>query len=184
MKLLACLLALGTVTGTSILNLQPILAQVNGGNDNGSGRESISAPLAGNRRTVYAAPSQTAVNEFSRSLTATSLGDVATFDVINGGATAPLIAALLPAGIPADGATSKAATTLASTLQGLRSSNGNIDAAKLNASAIAYNNYVKALIGEIGPEKAIATAPIGQKAVQGLLVQLLQIANRAASAPK
>jgi hypothetical protein len=184
MKLLAYLLALGTVTGTSLLNLQPVIAQVSGGNDNGSGRESISAPLAGNRQTVYASPSQTAIDQFSRSLTANSLGDLSTFEVINGGAPAPLIAALLPAGVPADGATSKAATTLASTIQGLRSSNGNIDAAKLNASAIAYNEYVKALVGEIGPEKAIATAPSGQKAVQRLLLQLLQIANRAASAPK
>ena len=183
MKLLACLLALGTMTGASLLNLHPALAQVSGGNDNGSGRESISVPLAGNRQTVYAAPIQTAVNQFSQSLTATNLGDLVTFDVINGGAPAPLIAGLLPAGVPADGATSKAATTLASALQGLRS-NGNIDAAKLNASAIAYNEYVKALVSEIGPEKAIANAPIGQKVVQRLLVQLLQIANRAASAPK
>ncbi len=184
MKLLAYLLALGTVTSGSFSNLTPVLAQVNGGNDNGSGREAITAPLAGSRQTVYVAPSQNAVNQFSQALTATSLGDPATFDVINGGAPTPFIAALLPSGVAIDGATGKAATTLAGTMQGMRSSNGNISAVKLNAAVVAYNEYVKALVGEIGPEKAIANAPNTQKVVQGLLAQLIQVANRAALAPR
>ena len=64
----------------------------------------------------------------------------------------------------------------------MRASNGNISATKLNASVGAYNDYVKALVGEVGPEKAIKEAPNGQKALQGLLGQLIQIANQSAPA--
>jgi hypothetical protein len=173
---------LGVFTGAVLCNLTPVSAQIDGGNDNGSGRESITAPLAGRRQTTYASQSQNAVNQFSKSLTANSVGDPATFDVINGGAPAPLVAALLPSGVGVDGETGRAASSLATTIQGMRSGDGKIDAVKLNASVGAFNRYVKALVGEIGPERAVAAAPVGQKALQGLLNQLLQVANQA-SAP-
>ena len=66
----------------------------------------------------------------------------------------------------------------------MRTSNGKIGAAKLNAVVLAYNEYIKALVGEIGPERAIANAPNGHKAVRGLLGQSIQIANRAVPVPK
>ena len=180
MKLLAYLFGLGAVTSALLSNLAPVLAQIAGGNDNGSGREAITAPLAGSRQEAYISQSQVAVDRFSKSLTANSIGDTATFDVINGSAPAPLVAALLPTGVTADGATGIAANRLANTLQGMRSSDGKIDAQKLNGSVGAFNQYVKALVGELGPDRAVATAPVGQKAVQGLLSQLLQVANQAA----
>ena len=177
MKQLTYLFGMATIA--MLANSTPGSAQIAGGNDNGSGKEAISAPLAGNRRTVYAPQSQNAVDRFSQGLTANSVGDAATFDVINGSSPAPLVAALLPSGVATDGATGKAAVSLATTIQGLRAGNGNIDAAKLNASVVAYNEYVKALVGEIGAEKAAIVAPIGQKALQGLLTQLIQVANQA-----
>ncbi len=188
MKISSYLLGLGAVTSLVALNLAPANAQFFNGSDNGNTFTSVTnvgggGIVGGNGGSGYASQSQTAVNQFSQSLTANAVGDAATFDVINGAAPAPLVASLLPAGVAADGATGKAATTLASTVQGMRASNGNINAAKLNASVGAYNEYVKALVGELGPEKAVAGAPIGQKVLQGLLGQLVQVANQAAPAP-
>ncbi|WP_373541086.1 hypothetical protein [Chamaesiphon sp.] len=180
MKLATYLVGLGAVTSALLGNLTPVRAQIAGGNDNGSGREAIVAPLPGNRQSAYIAQSQTAVDRFSQSLTASSIGDAATFDVINGGAPAPLVAVLLPTGMATDGTTAKAAQNLASTLQGMRSGDGKIDASKLNRSVGAFNQYVTALVGELGPDAAVATAPVGQKAVQGLLSQLVRVANQAA----
>jgi hypothetical protein len=179
MKQLTYLFGIATIA--MLAHSTPGLAQIAGGNDNGSGKEAISAPLAGNRQTVYAPQSQNAVNQFSQALTANSIGDAATFDVINGSSPATLVAALLPSGVATDGATGKAAANLAATIQGLRAGNGNIDAAKLNASVVAYNEYVKALVGEVGADKAVNGAPTGQKAVQGLLTQLIRVANQAAA---
>lgn len=190
MKISSYLLGLGAVAGLVALNLAPVNAQTANGSDNGNTFNSIvntggGGVVGGNGEPAYVSQSQTAVNQFSQSLTANSVGDAATFDVINGAAPAPLVAALLPAGVAADGATGKAATTLATTVQGMRSSNGNINAKKLNASVGAYNDYVKAYVGEVGAEKALAGAPSGQKALQGLLGQLAQVANQSAppSAP-
>jgi hypothetical protein len=181
MKITAYLLGLGAVTSALLCHLTPVRAQIAGGNDNGSGREAIVAPLTGSRQSAYIAQSQAAVDRFSQSLTADLIGDAATFDVINGGAPAPLVTALLPTGVATDGATGKAARNLASTIQGLRSPDGKIDARKLNSSVGAFNQYVKALVGEIGPDNAVANAPIGQKVVKGLLSQLIQVANQAAA---
>ena len=50
-----------------------------------------------------------------------------------------------------------------------------------SASAGAFNQYVKALVGELGPDAAVATAPSAQKVVQGLLSQLIRVANQAAA---
>jgi hypothetical protein len=188
MKISSYLLGLGAVTSLVALNLAPVNAQFVNGSDNGNTFTSITnvgggGIVGGNGEAGYASQSQSAVNQFSQSLTANAVGDVATFDVINGAAPAPLVAALLPAGVAADGATGKAATTLATTVQGMRGGNGNINATKLNASVGAYNEYVRAMVGELGPEKAVAGAPIGQKALQGLLGQLVQVANQAAPAP-
>jgi hypothetical protein len=180
MKLLAYLLGLGAMTGSMLFDQTPVYAQIGGGNDNGSGREAISAPRPRNTQSPEAARRQTALNEFSKSLSANSVGDAALFDVINGGAPTPLVAALLPTGVAADSATGKAATTLADTVRGLRAANGNIDTNKLQASIGAFNNYVKTLVGEIGPDKAVADAPSGQKALQGLLAQLVQVASQGA----
>jgi hypothetical protein len=187
MKISSYLLGLGAVTSLVALNLAPANAQFFNGSDNGNTFTSVTnvgggGIVGGNGGSGYAAQSQSAVNQFSQSLTANAVGDAATFDVINGAAPAPLVAALLPAGVAADGATGKAATTLATTVQGMRAGNGNINATKLNASVGAYNEYVKALVGELGPEKAVAGAPVGQKALQGLLGQLVQVANQAAPA--
>ncbi len=188
MKISSYLLGLGAVTSLVALNLAPVNAQVGNGSDNGNTFTSVTnvgggGIVGGSGEAGYASQSQSAVNQFSQSLTANAVGDAATFDVINGAAPAPLVAALLPAGAAADGATGKAATNLATTVQGMRGGNGNINAAKLNASVGAYNEYVRAMVGELGPEKAVAGAPIGQKALQGLLGQLVQVANQAAPAP-
>jgi hypothetical protein len=181
MKLLACLLGLGAMTGSMLFDPNPVCAQTAGGNDNGSGREAISAPRSRNTQSPDTARRQTALDEFSKSLSANSVGDAVLFDVINGGAQAPLVAALLPTGLTADSATGKAAVTLADTVRGLRAANGNIDTNKLQASIGAFNNYVKTLVGEIGPDKAVTDAPSGQKALQGLLGQLVQVASQATS---
>lgn len=188
MKISAYLLGLGAVTSLVALNLAPVNAQVLNGSDNGNTFTSVTnvgggGIIGSGGEAGYASQSQSAVNQFSQSLTANAVGDAATFDVVNGAEPAPLVAALLPAGAAADGATGKAAVTLATTVKGMRTGNGNINATKLNASVGAYNEYVKALVGELGPEKAVAGAPIGQKALQGLLGQLVQVANQAAPAP-
>jgi hypothetical protein len=185
MKISAYLLGLGAVAGLLVVNLAPANAQRFNGSDNGNTFNSVvntggGGIVGGSGEPAYASQSQTAVNQFSQSLTANSVGDAATFDVMNGAAPAPLVAALLPAGVAADGATAKAATTLATTVQGMRSSNGNINARKLNESVGAYNEYVKVMVGEVGAEKALAGAPVGQKALQGLLGQLAQVANQSA----
>jgi hypothetical protein len=183
---ISSLLALGAVASLIAIDLVPANAQVGNGSDNGNTFTSITntggGGAVGGGEPAYASQSQSAVNQFSQSLTANSIGDQATFDTINGGASAPLVAALLPTGVPADGATGKAAANLANTVQGMRSGNGNISATKLNAAVPAYNDYVKTLVGEVGPEKAVATAPAGQKALQGLLSQLVQVANQSAPA--
>jgi hypothetical protein len=187
MKISSYLLGLGAVASLVALNLAPASAQIGNGSDNGNTFNSIvntgGGGVVGGGQPSYASQSQSAVNQFSQSLTANSVGDAATFDVINGAAPAPLVAALLPSGVAADGATGKAATNLASTVQGMRAGNGDINASKLNASVAAYNDYVKAYVGEVGPEKALSDAPIGQKALQGLLGQLIQVANQASPAP-
>ncbi len=187
MKISSYLLGLSAITSLVALNLAPANAQFLNGSDNGNTFTSVTnvgggGIVGGNGEIGYASQSQAAVNQFSQSLTANAVGDAATFDVINGAAPAPLVATLLPAGVAADGATGKAATTLATTVQGMRAGNGNINATKLNASVGAYNDYVKALVGELGPEKAVAGAPTGQRALQGLLGQLIQVANQAAPA--
>lgn len=186
MKILSYLLGLGAVAGLVAINLSPANAQVGNGSDNGNTFNSVvntgGGGIVGGGEPSYASSSQTAVNQFSQSLTVNSVGDTATFDVINGAAPAPLVAALLPSGVAADGATGKAAANLASTVQGMRSGSGNINAKKLNASVGAYNDYVKALVGELGPEKSLSDAPVGQKALQGLLGQLIQVANQASPA--
>jgi hypothetical protein len=187
MKILSYYLGLGAVVSVMALNLTPAHAQTFNGSDNGNTFTSVTNVGGGGSRgggkPGYAPATQAAVDQFSQSLTANSVGDTATFDVINGAAPAPLVAALLPAGVAPDGATGKAASTLASSVQGMRAGNGAIDAAKLNAAVPAYNDYVKAMVGEIGAEKALNGAPVGQKVLQGLLGQLVQIASQAAPAP-
>ncbi|WP_309732253.1 hypothetical protein, partial [Chamaesiphon sp. OTE_75_metabat_556] len=177
---------MGAVASLVALTLTPASAQVGNGSDNGNTFNSITntggGGIRGGGEPSYESQSQSAVNQFSQSLTANAVGDAATFDVINGAEPAPLVASLLPSGVPADGATGKAAANLASTVRGMRASNGNISATKLNASVGAYNDYVKAYVGEVGPDKALAEAPNGQKALQGLLGQLVQIANQSAPA--
>ncbi|PSB56305.1 hypothetical protein [Chamaesiphon polymorphus] len=184
MKISSYLLGMGAVASLVALNITPANAQLGNGSDNGNIFTSITnvggGGIVGSGEATYASQSQSAVNQFSQSLTANSVGDAATFDTINGGAPGPLVAALLPAGVPADGATGKAATNLANTVQGLRAGNGDISATKLNASVGAYNDYIKAYVGEVGPEKALTDAPNGQKALQGVLGQLIQIANQSA----
>jgi hypothetical protein len=187
MKMSSYFLGVGAVASLVALNLSPASAQIGNGSDNGNTFNSIvntgGGGVVGSGQPSYASQSQIAVNQFSQSLTANSVGDAATFDVINGAEPAPLVAALLPSGVAADGATGKAAANLASTVQGLRAGNGDINAQKLNASVGAYNDYVRAYVGEVGPEKALTDAPVGQKALQGLLGQLVQVATQASPAP-
>lgn len=187
MKILSYLLGLGAVASLITLNLSPASAQVGNGSDNGNTFTSTvnagGGGVVGGGGSGYAAQSQAAVNQVSQSLTVNSIGDQATFDTINGGEPAPLVTALVPSGVAPDGATGKAATALATTVKGMRSGNGEINASKLSAAVPAYNEYVKALVGELGPEKALSSAPAGQKALQGFLGQLVQAANQAAPAP-
>lgn len=182
MKISSYLLGLGTVATLVALNLAPASAQVGNGSDNGNIFNSITntggGGYKGGGEPSYASQIQSAVNQLSQSLTANTVGDAATFDVMNGASPAPLVTALLPTGAAADGATSRAAVNLANNVRGLRSGNGNINPTKLNASVGAYNEYVKALVGELGPENALANAPVGQKTLQGVLGQLIQVANQ------
>jgi hypothetical protein len=186
MKISSYLLGLGAVASLVALNLNSANAQVGNGSDNGNTFTSVTSVggggIIGGGEPSYASQSQAAVNQLSQSLTANTVGDGATFDVINGAEPSPLVAGLLPTGVAPDGATGKAAIVLAGTVQGMRSGNGNINATKLNASVGAYNEYVKAMVGELGAEKAVASAPNGQKALQGLLGQLVQTANQASPA--
>lgn len=185
MKISAYLLGLLAVASPIVVSASAN-AQVGNGSDNGNTFTSIvnagGGGARGSGQPSYPSASQSAVDQFSQSLTANSLGDQATFDTINGGEPGPLVAALVPSGVPADGATGKAAATLATTVQGMRTGNGSINASKLSAAVPAYNDYVKALVGELGPEKALANAPNGQKALQGLLSQLVQVASQSAPA--
>jgi hypothetical protein len=186
MKISSYLLGMGAVASLVALNITPAHAQFANGSDNGNTFNSVTntggGGVRGGGEPSYESQSQSAVNQFSQSLNANAVGDAATFDVINGAEPAPLVAALLPSGVPADGATGKAAANLASTIKGMRASNGNINATKLNASVGAYNDYVKAYVGEVGPDKALANPPSGQRALQGLLGQLVQIANQSTPA--
>ena len=186
MKISSYLLGIGAMASLVALTHTPASAQVGNGSDNGNILNSATGAGGGGVRgggePSYESQSQSAVNQFSQSLTANAVGDAATFDVINGAEPAPLVASLVPTGVPADGATGKAAANLASTVRGMRASNGNISATKLNASVGAYNDYVKAYVGEVGPDKALTGAPNGQKALQGLLGQLVQIANQSTPA--
>jgi hypothetical protein len=188
MKISSYLLGLGAISGLVALNVAPAHAQVGNGSNNGNIFTSVTSTggggVAGGGEPSYAPQTQSAVNQFSQSLTANAVGDAATFDVINGAAPAQLVTGLVPAGVPADGATSKAAMKLAATVQGMRTGNGNINATKLNESVGAYNEYVKALVGEVGPEKAVNEGPAGQKALQALLGQLVQVANQSAPTPE
>ena len=187
MKILSYLLGLGAVASLISLNLSPASAQVGNGSDNGNTFTSTvnagGGGVVGGGGSGYAAQSQAAVNQASQSVTAATIGDQATFDTINGGEPAPLVTALVPTGVAPDGATGKAASALATTVKGMRSGNGEINASKLSAAVPAYNEYVKALVGELGPDKALSSAPTGQKALQGFLGQLVQAANQAAPAP-
>ncbi len=183
MKILSYCLGLGAVVSVMALNLTPAAAQVGNGSDMGNTFTSITNVNGGGAKgggtPSYASATQAAVDQFSQSLTANSVGDAATFDVINGADPAPLVAALIPAGVPADGATARSAAALASAVQGMRTGNGGIDATKMNAAVPAYNSYVAAMVGEVGAETALANAPMGQKVLQGLLGQLVQVANQA-----
>jgi hypothetical protein len=186
MKISAYLLGLLAVASPIVVSASAN-AQVGNGSDNGNTFTSIvnaggGGVRGGGGQPSYPSASQSAVDQFSQSLTANSLGDQATFDTINGGDAAPLVAALVPSGVAADGATGKAAANLATTVQGMRAGNGSINASKLSAAVPAYNDYVKALVGELGPEKALTGAPSGQKALQGLLSQLVQVASQSTPA--
>ena len=186
MKISAYLLGLLAVASPIVVSAGAN-AQIGSGSDNGNTFTSIvnaggGGVRGGGGQPSYPSASQSAVDQFSQSLTANSLGDQATFETINGGDAAPLVAALVPSGVAADGATGKAAANLATTVQGMRAGNGSINASKLSAAVPAYNDYVKALVGELGPEKALAGAPSGQKALQGLLSQLVQVASQSAPA--
>ena len=104
MKISSYLLGLGAVaTSLVALNLAPASAQIGNGSDNGNIFNSITSTggggSVGSGEPSYASGSQSAVNQLSQSLTANTVGDAATFDVINGAAPAPLVAALLPAGV-------------------------------------------------------------------------------------
>lgn len=188
MKISSLVLGLGAAASVVTLNLAAANAQVGNGSDAGNIFTSVvntgTAGVTGTGyRSAYPAASQSAVNQFSQSLSASSIGDQATFDTINGSSPAPLAAALLPTGVAADGATGRAAANLANAVQGMRASNGDIDATKLNAAVPAYNSYVSALVGEVGPDKAVADAPAAQKSLQGLLSQLVQVANQSSPTP-
>ncbi len=188
MKILSYCLGLGAVVSVMALNLTPAAAQFFNGSDSGNTFTSITNTNGGGvkagGKAGYAPATQAAVDGFSQSLSANSIGDTAIFDVINGAAPAPLVSALLPAGVAPDGATGKAASVLASAVQGMRAGNGAIDAFKLNAAVPAYNDYVRVMVGEIGAEKALNSAPVGQKVLQGLLGQLVQIASTVPSTPR
>ena len=118
MKISSYLLGLGAVaTSLVALNLAPASAQIGNGSDNGNIFNSITSTggggSVGSGEPSYVSGSQNSVNQLSQSLTANAVGDAATFDVINGSAPAPLVAALLPTGVTADGATGIDANRLA-----------------------------------------------------------------------
>ena len=184
MKTSSYLLGLSAVVSLMALNLNPATAQSANGSDAGNTFTSVTnvggGGVRGVGKTGYAAATQDAVDRFSQSLNANSVGDEATFSVMNGAAPAPLVAGLVPAGVPADGATVKAAITLATIVQGMRGGNGSIDAAKLNAALPAYNEYVKVMVTELGAEKALVASVPSLKPLRAVLGQLVQVASQAA----
>jgi hypothetical protein len=187
MKLSSYWLGLGVVASAIALNLNPATAQLTTGADfTGIATQATSVGGGGQKgggAPTFEPQTQAAVDQVGQSLNANNVGDATVFDVMNGANPAPLATALTPQGVPADGATAKAASATASAVQGLRNSNGTINASKLAPAVAAYNDYIQAMVGEVGPEKALSSAPPAQKALQVSLGQLVQVANQAAPAP-
>jgi hypothetical protein len=175
------------VASAIALNLNPANAQLTNGADfTGIVPQATSVGGGGQKgggAATFEPQTQAAVDQVGQSLNANNIGDTTVFDVMNGADPAALATALTPQGLPAGGPTASAAAATASAVQGLRNGNGTINASKLAPAVAAYNNYVTAMVGEVGPEKALSSAPPAQKALQVSLGQLVQVANQAAPAP-
>jgi hypothetical protein len=187
MKLSYYWLGLGVVASAIALNLNPAQAQLTNGSDfTGIAAQATTVGGGGQKGSggaTFEPQAQAAVDQVGQSLNANNVGDATVFDVMNGADPAPLVTALVPQGAAADGATAKAAIAAASAVQGLRNANGTINAGKLAPAVDAYNQYINAMVGEVGPQKALDSAPPAQKALQVSLGQLVQVANQAAPAP-
>ena len=187
MKISSYCLGLGATVAVLALNLAPARAEFGSGSDNGNTFTSITdvrgGGLKGSNKPGYPTAVQNAVDGVSQFLTANNAGNSSVFDLMNGATLSPATIAELfvPAGAAPDGATAQSVVPLVMAIQRIRTGNGGIDAAKLNMALPAYNDYVRAMVGEVGAVKALENAPMGQKTLQVLLGQLVQTASQASA---
>jgi hypothetical protein len=164
MKISSSLLALATLTSTSLLGFAPVSAQSVPGNGSTVGNN-IQFIFNTAQTAVPAALSPTAqanLNQFSQSITPNSVGS-SLFNVFSGGSPTALALSLVPSGAAVDGSTAMAAAKLAQSLQGIRDGGGNLNPSKLSTSTDNYNEYIKAMVSEIGGAQAIASLTDPQK---------------------
>ena len=187
MKISSYCLGLGATAAVLALNLAPARAEFGSTSDNGNTFTSVTdvrgGGLRGSSKPGYPAAVQNAVDGVSQFLNANNAGDPDVFALMNGATLAPgTIAELfVPTGAAPDGATAQSVVPLIMAIQGIRTGNGGIDAAKLNMALPAYNDYVSAMVGEVGAVKALANAPTGQKTLQVLLEQFVEMATKASA---
>lgn len=168
-KVSSLLLALGTLTST----LGPIpraSAQSVPGNGSNVGNN-IQFIFQAPQTSAPAALSPTALTnftQFSQSITPNSVGPNL-FSVFNGGSPAALALSLVPSGAAPDGTTAIAAAKVAQSVQGIRDGGGNLNPIKLSIATDSYNEYIKAMVLEIGGAKAIANLTDPQKSADTVI---------------
>lgn len=163
-KISASLLALGTLTSSILLGLAPVSAQSVPGNGSTSGNniQFLFTPVQTAAPSALSPTAQANFNQFSQSITPNSVGS-SLFNVFNGGSPAALALSLVPPGAAANGPTASAAAKLAESLQGIRDGGGNLNPMKLSTATDNYNEYIKAMVPEIGGAQAIASLTDPQK---------------------
>jgi hypothetical protein len=190
LKLSSSLLGICALTGTMMLGVGSASAQIAPGAASGNGstftnnNQFIYGRGTSNTSSSVSPKAQAAVNQVSQTLTANNVGQPV-FSALTGSPEA-LASELVPAGVAPNGPTASAAAAVASSMPGLRDGSGNINIDKLGSAVDAYNNYVAALVGEVGGDKAIALLADAQKSggkgsaqtpVQSVLTQLVQAAQ-------
>jgi hypothetical protein len=163
-KISSSLLALGTLTSAILLNLAPVSAQSVPGNGSTSGNniQFLFTPVQTATGTALSPTAQANFTQFSQSITPNSVGS-SLFNVFSGGSPAALALSLVPSGAAADGSTAMAGAKLAESLVGIREGSGNLNPNKLSTATDNYNSYIKAMVGEIGGDRAIASLTDPQK---------------------
>ncbi len=168
-KISSSLLALATLTST-IGTIPSVSAQSVPGNGSTNGNN-IQFIFATPQTAAPAALSPTAqanFNQFAQSITPNSVG-FNLFNVFNGGSPATLALSLVPPGAAPDGPTAMAAAKLAQSLQGIRDGGGSLNPIKLSIATDNYNDYIKAMVPEIGGAQAIASLTDPQKSADSVV---------------